>query len=265
MAFLQTSSDFLARTYQFLREPSTSPQYWPSAHVADLVDEAQCHLVRDFWLNRAEWFTNTSAAAGAGNALDGVYTLPADVMVIRYVLWTDPTQQGIYAALTQKTVTDFIVGNLLASGTPTNWALVGFASAAGTSWTQVGGGTAAGLGQQAAIRIWPSPTQSAASGLYVIGSQMPFPLATSATTVPLQLREMIPIMAAGMAWQERGSMEQLAALKTLYDNRLSAWRQIMADMGQDEQDATEFRTFESQFPHAGTLRPVMLTPNPLWP
>ena len=265
MAFLATSSDFLSRTYRYLREPSASPSYWPSAQIIDYLDEAHARVIRDFWLTRAEWWTNTSAAAGAGNSQDGVYTLPADCLVPRHVLYTDATNNGVYAALGRKGVNDFIVNNLLASGTPTNWALLGFASSVATTWNGVGTGSAAGNSLGFAIRIWPAPQQSAASGLYLIGAQTPQPLSTSATIVPSQLRDMIPVQAALAAWQDRGATNEIAMLTQIYDTRLSAWRQQMVDMGLDEQDSMEWSTFDSNYPHAGTLRPVMLTPNPLWP
>ena len=264
MAYLATSADLIQRTYQWFREPSATPTFWPSAHVVDLLDEAQATVTRDFWLSRAEWFTNTSAASAG--FVNGAYSLPDDLLILRHVLYLrDNGTNTKYSVLGPKGVNDLLVGNYQASGTATNYALIGYASAAQTAWTLVGGGTPTITILSPVIYLWPAPDTSALSGLYVIGSRTPDSLSVSASNIPRQIIDLVPAQAALRGWQERGNDEEVKRLTGIYDTRLSAWRQSMADMGLDEQDAMEFKTFDSGNPHAGTLRPVMLTPNPLWP
>lgn len=216
-------------------------------------------------MSRAEWWTNTSA----GNVTSGLgnYTLPADILIPRHVLYLkDNGTSTKYVALGRKGVNDFIVGDYQSSGTATNWGLIGYASGLNTTWNLVGGGTpTASIPGTPVIRLYPTPDTSATSGLYVIGSRSPDPLNVSATQVPRQIIDMIPLQAGLRGWQDRGNTEEATRIMGIYDLRLSAWRQMMVDMGLDEQDAQEFATFDSQYPHAGTMRPVMLTPNPLWP
>jgi hypothetical protein len=144
---------------------------------------------------------------------------------IRYVLHRAEAGDK-YFELEQASLPDFFTGgrDFEASGKATHWALVG------------GDAGLTGIN----IQLYPTPDTSAVSGVLVIGTETPESIATSATPIPRELRSLVPILAAVMAWEDLGADDEVKRYDAMYQTRVKKWRILNPDRSPD---ATESRTF----------------------
>lgn len=234
MAFLATSADLIGRAYQWLREPSASPQYWPSATVVDHLDEAQTYLLTAFNLNRSVVWLTTSAGTG-------FYPLPADVAVVRHVLY-QPSAGLKFAALQRTSQRAFLGGgaDFFASGTATHWAMAGQSDAASQ------------------LQLYPAPDTSAGSALYVLYNSISPSIAASATVLPTYLIHLIPLETGLRLWQERGNAEEVQRLSAEWVRQFKLYERFIVDVSPDDTDPQTFQYPEDSYPYdtrgVGVLR-----------
>ena len=240
MAYLSTSADLIQRTYRFLREASATPTKWPSAQVVDYLDEGHSYLCADLNYLQSQWYLNTSASIRD-------YPLPADMLVIRYVLHRGTPTDTQYRRLQQTDLIDAALEgrDFQSSGTASHWILAG-----------VAGGQV--------IRLYPMPDASAASGIYIIGNQTPESIAISASPLPRHLLSLIPLCAAKLAWEDFSpAAGEAQRLEALYQTRLTRWRTLIPDMSPDNSTSRTWGDQQDDRPYTtlGTRRPI--APNPL--
>lgn len=226
----------LQRTYRFLRESSSSPQFWPSAQVVDFIDEAHSEIVLITGLLDSQWHFRTSAQVAE-------YPLSAAVGTPRHVLWT--SAGGTYQLLDPAGIVEAAINrDFQASGTPEAWAL------AGTD-----------TGVRPTIRLIPMPDHSAASAIYVIGTPTPESISTSAIALPRQVRSLVPLRAAILGWEERGIQNEVDRLGRIYDRQLKLWRIVLADLSPRDTDLATFGEHLSRYPFS-TIRRVVNQSDP---
>lgn len=243
MAYLATSADFLTRAYRYLRESSATPTKWPSSQIVDYIDEAQALLCAELNLLQSRWAVDTAQASG-------LYTVSADILAVRYVLHKpDAGTTTKYSRLKQASLPDFFSNgrDFQASGKALWWAFVG--------------GDTGSTGFN--IQLYPAPDASAASGLLVIGNETPETIASSVTPFPRNLRPLIPMRAAILAWQDAGDAPAIDRLQPIYAARLKEWKVLNPDFSPDGTESRAFGAIDDDRPYMST-QPVRGTlPNPL--
>ena len=241
MAYLSTSADFIQRTYRYLREASASPTKWASAQVVDYIDEAQAAVAAGLNLFQSRWSADTAQASG-------LYAMSADVLAVRYVLHR-PGPGDDYIRLRQASLPDFFADgrDFEASGNAKWWAMVG-ADAGSTGFN---------------IQLYPAPDASAASGLLVIGTETPESISVSGTPFPRQLRPLIPLKAAILAWEDLGADSEVARYAGIFNARLKEWRVLNPDFSPDGSESRTFGVMDDDRPYLSTSIPRGTLPNPL--